>query len=408
MGGVAWLALFVVLPLLTGSAVLADELPSPSLDNPCNPLEGQCDPPSGGSGDPLEQASEALENMSNDLVLNWFQAGVCAEVESDVPEITDYGDVIEAFQTLLIHVDGEAIGYGTVTVLTDPATGITDMEMVVTDGPVGVDGDPESGSGVNEQWTLRQTIWTSNGQVISYGTVEMFRVEPPEEVSYAGGWVYDLQNGPSEHPDSDAGFHAEVAAMFGCDSTVAGFGVGNTLNLIGNIASLVVYYIRDLFIPWSNPTSCSGPIIEDGVGQSCRNVNIPCKDSIADTAKKIGSLPGVSRAFKKCLKGRFACGGSSFPRLRVRCASSSSCGPCSYTIADGCNIGGSLLWYCPDVADHCYCVNVIFHEASHACGARDLDNGANYDAYRIGDWFEDQAAGCGSGNEILLGDESND
>jgi hypothetical protein len=355
---------------LTGSAVLADELPSPSLDNPCNPLE---------------QASEALENMSNDLVLNWFQAGVCAEVEPNVPEITDYGDVIESFQTLLIHVDGEAIGYGAVTVLTDPATGISDMEMVVDDG------------GVNVQWTLRQTIWTSNGQVISLGTVEKFRVEPPEEVSYAGGWVYSPQNGPSEHPNSDAGFHAEVATMFGCDSTVAASSIlGSALSAISNWLSNIIYYIRDRSIPWSNPTTCSGPTILDASGQSCENEDIPCRDYIAEMAKKIGSIPGVSTAFKKCMKGRFACGGSTFPRLRGRCAPSTNCGPCG-SGPFGCSLAGRDLWYCDPSDKACDCIETIFHEAVHACNKGHSiqyysqsgcsATGGPDDACRIGYWF---------------------
>lgn len=37
-------------------------------------------------------------------------------------------------------------------------------------------------------------------------------------------------------------------------------------------------------------------------------------------------------------------------------------------------------------------MNIIFHEASHSCGALDLQNGSTYDSYRIGDWFEDEYA----------------
>jgi len=33
-------------------------------------------------------------------------------------------------------------------------------------------------------------------------------------------------------------------------------------------------------------------------------------------------------------------------------------------------------------------VNRILHETSHSCGTLNLQNGANYDSYRVGEWFE--------------------
>jgi hypothetical protein len=116
-------------------------------------------------------------------------------------------------------------------------------------------------------------------------------------------------------------------------------------------------------------------------------------------AKQIGSIPGVSTAFKKCMKGRFACGGSTFPRLRMRCASETNCGPCG-SGAFGCNLLGRDLWYCvPTDANsvQCLCIETVFHEAVHACnkghslqyysqGGCSTTGGPD-EACRIGHWF---------------------
>lgn len=121
-------------------------------------------------------------------------------------------------------------------------------------------------------------------------------------------------------------------------------------------------------------------------------VDIPCADKLGEMCEKIDDLPGVSTAFKQCMKGRCACGGSSFSRLEITCDDQDSCGPCAALgDAGGCSLGGSQMWYCGPVDDEdqeCLCVNIIFHEMSHACGALDQTG----ESYRIGSWFEDQCS----------------
>jgi hypothetical protein len=125
-------------------------------------------------------------------------------------------------------------------------------------------------------------------------------------------------------------------------------------------------------------------------------------DDIADMALEIGNNPGVSTAFKKCMEGRCGCGGSSFGRIRIQCDDDSSCGTCGD--AWGCNLGGSTLTYCDTRNVECRCVNTVFHEMSHSCGALHT---AQYfqqgcmpgdQPCAIGDWFDDQ---CTSPSGLL-------
>jgi len=149
-----------------------------------------------------------------------------------------------------------------------------------------------------------------------------------------------------------------------------------------------------------------GPKILDGSGESCDGVDIPCREDLDDVALYLNDLPGVSTAFKKCMKGRLGCGGSSFRRLRVKCDDVDSCGPCAplqeciNNGCLGCNLGGSTLFYCiKATTSDCECVQTVLHEASHSCGTLDREDGSTYDSYRIGDWFENEyrsslPAGC--------------
>jgi len=115
-------------------------------------------------------------------------------------------------------------------------------------------------------------------------------------------------------------------------------------------------------------------------------------------------------AFRKCMKGRFGCGGSSHPRLRVTCTSGTDCGPCGGGNAGECNIFGSDMWYCSNTTDRCYCTQAVFHEAAHSCGIghspgyliRPGCPFAGERACEIGEWFEnafqESNGGCfGSG-----------
>ena len=152
--------------------------------------------------------------------------------------------------------------------------------------------------------------------------------------------------------------------------------------------------------PFSHsPSYCLGPSIYDGSGQSCEDVDIPCRDRLGDMCEMIHSLPGVTTAFKKCMKGRCACGGSVHDRLQISCAPPDDCGPCSVWggFAAGCNLGGSQIWYCQTDPTLCRCANTVFHEMSHACGTMHTmeywQTGMcvpGDEPCRIGYWFEDQ------------------
>ncbi len=226
--------------------------------------------------------------------------------------------------------------------------------------------------------------------------------------TYTGGWTYSDATGPLLDPTSDVGFPEAVADMFnltvppgGATAAAGGF-FGSLISLIGNAVQITINYILDIGIPYTPPTFCLGPRIDNGVGGSCEG-NIPCSGDINDLALKIDQIPNVGIGFKKCMKGRMGCGGSHHRRIRISCSDVNNCGPCSYTTAAGCNLGGSQLWYCGSTTQTCNCSGVIFHEMSHACGALD-DRSCPGDtscsnlqppdqfqgACRLGYWFEDQ------------------
>jgi len=400
---VALLAAICLTPNGT-SGVAAQTLPDTDITNPCDPLEGDCDPsPPGDPTQYLDPLGIAVSAMHDDLLTNWFQSGVCATVEYADPEVFEYADFLSATGTFsrLDPGDGEIIpphfDPGTIEIFTNVNAPGVDVVLFLADqsGPDG---------GVSQNWTLTLSVAVTQETIYIWGTLDYTRFIPLETATYAGGWIYTPGVGPEENPSSDAGFHDAVAAMFRCDPNVAGgIGLGNILSFLGSGVGMLVNYTRDLFRPYTAPTNCLGPKILDGSGQSCENEDIACANSLGDVSEYLDDLTGVSAAFKKCMKGRLGCGGSSFPRLRISCDGSDSCGPCaSLPICqqlgcNGCSLGGSINWYCHDTNNPCQCANTVFHEASHSCGARDLDNGTNYDSYRIGDWFQETMAdfiGC--------------
>ena len=218
-----------------------------------------------------------------------------------------------------------------------------------------------------------------------------------------GGWLYS--GGLVETPDTDSGFSWAVAEMLhvvpgGGDTAPApaaamGFTLGDLGSMIGNIISMLIHYWRDAFIAYTapEPGDCDGPTFED----TCEEGDVPCRDQIADLCVAgIDAIPDVSDAFKKCMKGRCGCGGSTFPTIRVTCADSTDCGPCG-SGADGCNIGGTTEWYCDPGADECACTHVVFHEMSHACAMLD-DAGCNYSSSSdCSANFEDYVGACRMG-----------
>jgi len=108
----------------------------------------------------------------------------------------------------------------------------------------------------------------------------------------------------------------------------------------------------------------------------------------------------LNTAFKKCMKGRLGCGGSSFPRVRIVCGDPNNCGGCG--LGFGCNIGGSLLHYCDPRNVVCRCANTVFHEMAHSCGS--LHSAATLQQNAcvagdptcvIGDWFDNECMSPG-------------
>jgi hypothetical protein len=55
-------------------------------------------------------------------------------------------------------------------------------------------------------------------------------------------------------------------------------------------------------------------------------------------------------------------------------------------ITSGCSLAGSQVWYCNQDQACVDCIDTIFHEMSHGCGAPDF----NGESYRIGNWFADE------------------
>jgi len=225
---------------------------------------------------------------------------------------------------------------------------------------------------------------------------------PDDWTVLEGGWLY-AAGMIVETSGTAPAFSFEVASMLhtvpvGMGAARAGFSLGDLGSLIGNFLSMLIHYWQDARIPYTPPEDCTGPTVT----ASCEVGDLPCRYDIDDVCVAgIDAIPGVSTAFKKCMKGRCGCGGSTFPPIRITCADSSQCGPCGFWGETyGCNLGGTTEWYRDPRPDPCDCANTLFHEMSHTCGARDIppapapcgrDNDPLLGACRIGFYFED---GC--------------
>jgi hypothetical protein len=260
----------------------------------------------------------------------------------------------------MLHRDGQEVRTGWVSVTTADGSGAVGLQIVTTfdDGVVGPD----------PQWTLNQTMRLNGEELTFTGSINV--VEPSgNSYTLAGGWTYSATGGPMFDPSSDLEFQNTLGNMLAFDPpVVAGGGAppGALLSIPANAATMTLNYLRDSRRAYTAPTHCNGPIYQDGSGQSCEDVNIPCQAKIPDIALLIDAMTDVSPAFKKCMKGRFGCGGSYRRQLRIRCDDSSSCGACGS--AGGCNLMGRDIWYCSVNSDPCHCAMVVFHEAAHSCG----------------------------------------
>lgn len=336
---------------------------------------------------PLYNLVDALSDMEDGLAET--VTGSCARLEVGPPTPQACGPDMGAISYAALYENGELVSNGSVTLTAHPTQGTGDLVVQLSEGGF-------------RDWTLTQTVRLEGGAVRLWGTIERTQVLQVPTIR-SGGWSYSAGGGAQEDPDSEPGFHDDAALMFRCTAggaAAAAFNLADLLTLIANIIQMAINYVLDLFIPYTPPLpgTCTGPSISDGAGQSCENVDIPCADGLAEMCESVGDIPGVSVAFKKCMKGRCGCGGSRHPRANVSCAGVYTCGPCTDPLgAWGCNLLGSQIWYCNPNANMCDCVETIFHEMSHACGQPDQPgrvcpptSGNPIGACRIGMWFEDQ------------------
>ena len=247
------------------------------------------------------------------------------------------------------------------------ATGFSNVKAYPNSGNVALDLELTEGEITR---ILDQVLSLTDGVLTNLGTL-MIDDGSGQITVLTGGWTYSSAGGVVVNPDSDPGFIDALGGMLLVpDVRSRGFGLHTIVTFIGNVVRMGVGYLLDLFVPYTPPTYCLGPSIFDGSGQSCEDVDISCRDRLGEMCEMIHSLPGVTTAFKKCMKGRCACGGSFRDRLQISCASFDDCGPCSVwgVPAAGCNLGGSQTWYCYEHPFSCVCVNTVFHEMSHACG----------------------------------------
>ncbi len=229
------------------------------------------------------------------------------------------------------------LGTGSISVILDSARREARVSILITEGET-------------TRW-LELVMYGFSGGLVVQGVMSF---DDGSELS--GGWIYSSVSGAVvETPGSDAGFAASVSDMLHTGpagfSAAVGFSLGDGINLIGNITSLIIHYLLDSFIPYTAPTSCTGPTL----ASTCDPGDVPCQDQISGLCESsIDAIPDVSDAFKKCMKGRCGCGGSTFPTIRLTCAESSDCGPCGgFGDPGGCNIGGQTEWYCDPTTDDC-------------------------------------------------------
>lgn len=379
-------------------ALVADKLDSAPGERPFavggfGPVGVFFDEPSEAEGDelaialtisPLERLAALLADAS--AALDADDSSYRVEIGEPVPSWRSDGR-IDASGVVRIHVEGGDVVAGSYVVTVDLSSGVVDLVVRIP---------RDGGQEVLEAHVMAESGVLTMSMVERSGPVDLSAVDDERDFVRRSVWTYP--------PSADAA--APVLGVWLAEETAAPSPLRASPRaplfiprpphwpgFVINIISSGIAGIIDIFRPYTPPTACNGPLINDGAGQSCEDVDVPCADILDDMCLLIDSLPNVSTAFKKCMKGRCGCGGSSHARARMTCAESDACGPCEGVEADGCNSGGPQLWYCGDDLSECECVSVVFHEMSHSCGALDLENGANNDAYRIGDWFQGECEG---------------
>lgn len=361
-------------------------VPPQSVAAPCETLDGGCE---NWSPDPSPQPpnahltliTEALSAMEEALAEAVVAEQPPSRLETSEPVITQNSEFMTATSELLLGGD-TLFAEGTSMVTVDLLRGDVDMTWTLTE------------TGVTRD--LVQSLWVQGDTVYTWGTLSADDGSDP----LAGGWVWSQEDGLAVQPGSDPGFQDAVEAMLdlsGGAARASGDFLSTAVDVVVNVATVGVNYLLDVLVPYTPPISCVGPIVSDGAGQSCEDPPLACRQKLAEMCEEIANLPNVTTAFRKCMKGRCGCSGSNHKRARVSCADSDSCGPC--VNAGGCNLaGGTQIWYCQPNADECECVDVVFHEMSHACGVghspQYMQNPScqipNEKACIIGKWFGDR------------------
>ena len=160
------------------------------------------------------------------------------------------------------------------------------------------------------------------------------------------------------------------------------------MNVIGQARFKILDRFNRRQIP--DRDACLGP----STMSSCKDDDIyyACEEKVKELCDIIDDMPDFlpfgNDAFRRCMKGRCGCGGSSYTRSYVTCDDGTDgCASCPAGSL-GCSEGGNHIWYCHDTELECKCANTVFHEMSHGCGATDVMGTAD----AVGDWFEAQCS----------------
>ncbi len=338
------------------AAAASGSLPAPVRGTPKSELFASAQRGSncncGGPGPPppppdplrfIHPIADKLMAMEDDLLTNHFDPAICPFTDVTAEVLTSVnGASYQSSAPIKLQRDGVERRTGSVLVTTANGSDSVGLQIVTTldDGVVGPD----------PQWTLNQTMRLEGEELSFHGSINV--VEPSgNSYTLAGGWTYSATAGPVIDPSSAPEFQTALANLQGFEVPVVAGGSlspGAILSMISNVATMALNYLRDLGYPYTAPTTCYGATLGGQVAVlGCPNGFPPCLFNIPELAESIGALTNVSQAFKKCMKGRFGCGGSFHPQLKVRCDDYGSCGPCSYEAeAIGCNLGGRDLWFC--------------------------------------------------------------
>ncbi len=215
-----------------------------------------------------------LDTME-DALAGTIGDGSCGKLESGEPAQVQGEPDMQATSSLrLLEAD------------TTLWTGLADITAHQADGTVDLVIELEN-EAYSRRWTLTQTMRLESDILYVSGTLDVIDIFTGI-ATWTGGWTYSAADGAQPDPASDLGFHDEVANMFACASggtaggaIPAALTLGDILTFVGNVTTLAINYLLDLLIPYTPPTACTGPSIDDGPDGTCEMVNISCRDNLS-------------------------------------------------------------------------------------------------------------------------------